>query len=82
MQEKEIVADVLSQLKGSLANYARTISETSNQHLRQTWQEIRNGDENFQYQLASIAMQKGYYKPAQTASPSEIAQVRNELSQG
>lgn len=82
MQEKEIVSDVLTGLKGSLGNYARVIAETSNQHLRQTLQEIRNGDEQFQFQLANVAMQKGYYKPAQAASVNEITQVRNELSQG
>ncbi|MFV9511431.1 spore coat protein [Tepidibacillus sp. LV47] len=81
MQEKQIVNDVLNQLKGSLGNYARVIAETSNPQLRQTLQQIRNSDEQFQFDLANVATQKGYYKPAQPATPQEIQQVKNELSQ-
>ncbi|MFX0561225.1 spore coat protein [Tepidibacillus infernus] len=81
MQEKEIVNDVLNQLKGSLGNYAHVIAETSNANLRQTLQQIRNGDEQFQYQLANLAQQKGYYQPAQPASAADIQQVKSQLSQ-
>jgi len=81
MQEKEIVNDVLTQLKGSLGNYAKVIAETSNPTLRQTIQQIRNSDEQFQFQLANVAMQKGYYQPAQPANPTEVQQVRSQLSQ-
>ena len=81
MQEKQMVNDVLSMLKSSLGTYAKAISETSNQQLRQTLQQIRNSDEQFQYQLANVAMQQGYYQPAQQATDNEIQQVKNQLSQ-
>ena len=47
--------------------------------LRQTIQQIRNNDESFQYELFKIAQTKGYYKPAQQATPTEIQTVKNEL---
>lgn len=82
MQDKLIANDLLSMVKSSLTNYANAIGETSNQQLRQTLQQIRNSDEQFQYQLANLAIQKGYYKTSQQASDNEITQVRQELSQG
>ncbi|WP_339060296.1 spore coat protein [Tepidibacillus marianensis] len=81
MQEKQIVNDVLNQLKGSLGNYARVIVETANPQLRQTLQQIRNSDEQFQYDLSNIATQKGYYTPAQPASQQDIQQVLSQVSQ-
>lgn len=81
MQEKYIVNDVLSMVKSSLGTYAKVIGETSNQQLRQALQQIRNSDEQFQFQLANLASQKGYYKPAQQASVNEIQQVRSEFGQ-
>lgn len=80
MQEKDMVNDVLGMLKGSLDNYSRAISETSNQQLRQALQQIRDSDEQFQYQLANIATQKGYYQPAQSATPADIQQVRTQAT--
>ena len=47
--------------------------------LRQTFQTIRNNDESFQYELFKIAQAKGYYKPAQKATVTEISSVRTEL---
>lgn len=82
MQEKVMVSDVLTMTKGSLASYARAISECSNQSLRQTLQQMRDGDEKFQYDLYKIAEQKGYYKPAPTADTQEINQIKSELTQG
>ncbi len=81
MQEKQMVNDVLSMVKSSLGTYAQMISETSNQQLRQTLQQIRNSDEQFQYQLFNVATQKGYYYPAQQVTDAEIQKVRTELGQ-
>ena len=81
MQEKDMVNDVLSMVNASLTTYASCIAQTSNQRLRQTLQQIRNSDEQFQYQLYQIAEQKGYYKPAQQASQQEIQNVKNMFSQ-
>ena len=50
--------------------------------LRQTLQQIRNSDESFQYELFKVANSKGYYKPAQKATVTEIETLKTELQQG
>ncbi len=77
MQDQDMVNDVLEGLKGSLTDYARAISESANPQLRQTLTQVRNECEMLQYQLAQTAMKKGWYTPAQPASPQEISQVRS-----
>lgn len=79
MDEKTMVNDVLEGVKASLKTYQGVISEAENMQLRQTIQQIRNNDESFQYELFKIAQTKGYYKPAQQATPTEIQTVKNEL---
>ena len=79
MDEKTMVNDILSGVKSSLTAYQTAISETENMALRQAFQQMRNGDESFQYELFKIAETKGYYKPAQPASETEIQNVKNEL---
>lgn len=79
MQDKEMVNDVLSMVNSSLTGYANAISQTSNQQLRQTLQQIRNSDEQFQFQLYQMAEQKNFYKPAQSASQQDIQQVKSSL---
>ncbi|NLI57917.1 MAG: spore coat protein [Clostridium sp.] len=79
MHEKEMINDLLSQLKSSLTTYAHAISESSNPQLRQTLQQIRNNCEAFQYDLYKLAEQKGYYQAAQKAEPSEIMQVKSQF---
>lgn len=80
MQEKDMVNDVLSMLKSSIAGYAHFITEAGNEEFRQTIQQMRNGDEKCQYDLFKIAQQKGYYKPAQAASPNDLQNVKSEFS--
>ncbi len=79
MQEKDMVNDILSMVNSSLTGYANVIAQCADQNLRQTLQQIRNSDEQFQYNLFRVAEQKGYYQPAQQASPQEVQQVRNTL---
>lgn len=79
MDEKTMVNDVLENVKASLTSYQAAISESSNVTLRQTFQEIRNSDECFQYELFKVAQTKGYYKPAAPATVTEISTVKNEL---
>ena len=81
MDEKTMVNDVLSGIKADLTVYQTSISEAENIGLRQTLQQIRNGDESFQYELFKVAQTKGYYKPAQKASITEIQTVKTELEQ-
>lgn len=81
MQDKEIVNDLLTMCNSSLTEYAHAISQTSNQQLRQTLQQIRNSDEQFQYQLYQLAEQKGFYKSASQANQQDIQQVKAQFSQ-
>ena len=81
MDEKTMVNDILSGIKSDLTAYQTAISESENMGLRQTFQQIRNNDESFQYELFKIAQVKGYYKPAQKASQTEVETVKTELQQ-
>jgi spore coat protein CotF len=81
MQDKEMVNDILSMVNSSLTTYASVISQASNAQLRQTLQQIRNSDEQFQFQLFQVAEQKGYYKPASQAPQSDIQSVKSMVSQ-
>lgn len=79
MDEKTMVNDILNGVKAELKTYQGVISEAENMQLRQAIQQIRNNDESFQYDLFKVAQTKGYYKPAQQATLSEIQKVKNEL---
>jgi len=81
MQEKEMVNDTLAMINGSLSGYASVISQASNAQFRQTIQQIRNADEQFQFQLYQMAEQKGYYKPASQAAQADIQTVKSQVSQ-
>jgi len=81
MQDKEMVNDILSMMKSSLTTYANVIGEASNQQLRSTIQQIRNADEQFQYQLYQAAEQKGFYKPAAQADQADIQTVKSQVGQ-
>lgn len=80
MEEKYMVNDVLDSVKSSLTTYQGAIAECANLQLRQTLQQIRNNNEAFQYEVFKVAQSKGYYTPAQTANPAEIATVKSEVS--
>lgn len=82
MNEKDIVNDYLNGLKSSLTGYATAIGETDNAQLRQTLQQMRDQDEQRQYQIYQIAKQKGYYQPANPVDANELSNVRNQVSQG
>ncbi len=79
MDEKTMVNDILGGVKSDLTTYQNAISECENTQLRQALQQIRNNDESFQYELFKIAQTKGYYKPAEKATVTEIDTVKNEL---
>ena len=79
IQDKEMVNDILSMVNSSLTGYANVITQTSNQQLRQAIQQIRNSDEQFQYQLYQLAEQKGFYKPAAQADTQDMQQVKSQL---
>lgn len=79
MNEKVMVNDILSNVKSSLTAYQTAITETENIELRQTFQQLRNNDETFQYELFKVAQAKGYYKPAAKATITEIDEVKNSV---
>ena len=81
MDEKTMVNDILGSVKADLTAYQTAISESENMQLRQTFQQIRNNDESFQYELFKVAQAKGYYKPASQATVTEIQTVKNDLEQ-
>ena len=81
MDEKTMVNDILSGVKSDLTAYQTAITEAENMNLRQAFQQIRNSDESFQYELFKVAQTKGYYKPAQKATNTEIETVKTELQQ-
>ena len=80
MDEKTMVNDILGNVKADLTAYQTAISESENMGLRQTFQQIRNNDESFQYELFRIAQTKGYYVPSQKATVTEINNVKKNLS--
>ena len=79
MDEKTMVNDILEGVKAGLTAYQTAITETENTTLRQTFQQMRNNDESFQYELFKVAQTKGYYKSAQKATPAEIGNLKSEL---
>ena len=81
MDEKAMVNDILAGVKSDLTAYQTAITEAENMQLRQTFQQIRNSDENFQYELFKIAQSKGYYVPAQKATLIEVSNVKTQLEQ-
>ena len=80
MDEKTMVNDILGNVKADLTAYQTAISESENMGLRQTFQQIRNNDESFQYELFRIAQTKGYYVPSKKATVTEINNVKTNLS--
>ncbi len=82
MQEKEMMNDVLTGLKSSIANYGRVISECDDENLRRTIQQIRNDCEQYQWQMAKLAEQKNYYQPAEKATDQQVQTVRSQVSPG
>ena len=81
MDEKTMVNDILEGVKAGLTAYQTAITEAENTTLRQTFQQIRNNDESFQFELFKVAQSKGYYKPAQKATAAEVGTLKNELQQ-
>lgn len=82
MQEKDMVNDILSGVKASLGMYAKTIVECNDTQLRQTFQQMRDSDEKFQYDLYKIAEQKGYYACSPPANPQDLSTVKSALTSG
>jgi spore coat protein CotF len=82
MNEKVLVSDSLNAINGCLTRYGEMISQTENQQLRQTLQQMRNETETSQYELFTLAKSKAYYQPAQKATQDEVTNVKSLFSSG
>ncbi|MDF2485357.1 MAG: hypothetical protein K0R46_1525 [Herbinix sp.] len=80
MQEKAMVADTLNSINSSLKTFSDMISQTENQQLRSTLQQMRNDAEQSQYELYQIAKNKNYYKSAGQASQNEINDLKSTFT--
>ncbi|MBU7592967.1 spore coat protein [Metabacillus halosaccharovorans] len=82
LQEKDMVSDYLSNLNSSLASYAQIIAQCNNQQLRNTLIQIRNSDEQKQWEVYQAAVQRNYYKPASQAEQQDVMEVKQQFQQG
>lgn len=80
MLEKYMVNDILSQVNSSIGTYANVITQASCPEFRKTIQDMRNNCETFQYELYKVAQAKGYYQPAQIATPQEVQTIKDSFS--
>ena len=60
MEEKYMVNDILESTISSLKDYQGAIIETANMELRQTFQNLRNAEESFQYELFKLCYENRY----------------------
>lgn len=75
-----MVSDALNSINGCLTRYGEMISQTDNQQLRQTLQQIRNDAETSQYELYTLAKNKNYYHPAAQAPQDQIMEIKSMVS--
>ena len=80
MEEKVMVNDILECTKSNLKEFQGAIIETANLELRQTFQNLRNSSESFQYELFKLAESKGYYVPSQNVTQDQIVKVKTEVT--
>lgn len=80
MQEQAMVTDALNSINNGIKSLSDMITQTDNQQLRQTLQQMRNQAETCQYELYTIAKSKNYYQPAKQVSQQEIADVKNTIN--
>lgn len=80
MNEKDMVLDILTGVKASIANYAKVITECCDLNLRQTFQQMRDGDEQFQYNLYKLAEKKGYYIKSPDETPENCQNIKTQLT--
>lgn len=80
MLEKYMVNDILSQVNSSIGTYANVITQASCPEFRKAIQDMRNQCETFQYELYKVAQSKGYYQPAEMATPQEVQAVRSTFT--
>ena len=80
MDEKTMVNDILAGVKADLTGYQTAISEAENMELRQAFQQIRNGDESFQYELFKIAQSKGILQTCTKGFTNRSRNSKNRIT--
>jgi len=80
MQEQAMVTDALNSINNGIKSLSDMITQTDNQQLRQTLQQMRNQAETCQYELYTIAKSKNYYQPASQATQQEISDVKSTIN--
>ncbi|WP_313134542.1 spore coat protein [Anaerocolumna sp.] len=80
MQEQAMVTDALNSINNGIKSLSDMITQTDNQQLRQTLQQMRNQSETCQYELYTIAKNKNYYQPASQATQQEISDVKSTIN--
>lgn len=81
MEEKDMVLDALNTTKASLGAYGTAIIECDDKKLRDTFIQMRDGAEKFQYELYKKANALGYYKTPTPAAKKEITESKNTLQE-
>lgn len=74
--DKEIGSDVLDMLRHRPVGLTRFALECSDPSLRNTLFQMRQFDENAQWELYRLLEQKGWYLPSGKADHQEIQRVR------
>ncbi len=82
MQEKDMVLDILNSTKANLSTYQSAIIECNGEQLRQTFQQMRDGGEKFQFDLYKVANKKGYYKTPAPADQNQVNSSKTTLING
>ncbi len=80
MQEQAMVTDALNSINNGIKSLSDMITQTENQELRQTLQQMRNQSETCQYELFTIAKSKNYYQPARQVSQQEMADLKSTVN--
>lgn len=80
MQEQAMVTDALNAINNGIKSLSDMITQTENQQLRQTLQQMRNQTETCQYELFTIAKSKNYYQPARQVSHQEVEDLKNTVN--
>lgn len=81
MTERDMVMDVLSGVKASIGSYSKSITECGNTKLRETFKQMRNSAEKFQYDLYQVAAKKGYYVECPSETPEQCQKIKVQLSE-
>ena len=71
--------DVLDNLKNDINSYQNLILNCTNIELRNTLQNIRNNQENFQYELYKLSETKGYSFETLKATIEDIENIKKEV---